>query len=153
MNRYIYTFENRCIQEEKLSLDDGTMKIFLNTKGTVDDVPRPLRLFLDYINNGEVTDDFTKQIDDAVVEIRSNKRWRKRIMTLEEYAKEQAELKKDEWLEEGRQQGLEQGQVVATDRINMLNSKLIEEGRLDDLKASTVDKDLQKQLLEEFGLI
>ena len=74
-------------------------------------------------------------------------------MTLEEYAKEQAELKKDEWLEEGRQQGLEQGQVVATDRINMLNSKLIEEGRLDDLKASTVDKDLQKQLLEEFGLI
>ena len=78
-------------------------------------------------------------------------------MTLEQYAKEQAELKKDEWLEEGRQQGLEQGleqgQVVATDRLNMLISKLIEAGRLDDLKASTSDNDLQKKLLEEFGLI
>lgn len=145
LDRHIYTFENRCVQEEKLRLNDGTMKIFLNTKGTVDDVPRPLRLFLDYINNGEVTDDFTKQIDDAVVEIRSNKRWRKRIMTLEEYAKEQAELKKDEWLE--------QGQAMATDRINMLNSMLIEAGRLDELKASTIDADLQNKLMKEFGLI
>ena len=70
-------------------------------------------------------------------------------MTLEQYAKEQAELKKDEWLEEGRQQG----QVVATDRLNMLNSKLIEAGRLEELKASTTDKNLQQKLLEEFGLI
>ena len=66
-------------------------------------------------------------------------------MTLEEYAKEQAELKKDEWLE--------QGQAMATDRINMLNSMLIEAGRLDELKASTTDADLQNKLMKEFGLI
>ena len=33
--------------------------------------------------DGSLADDLTKQLDDAVVEIRSNKRWRKRIMTLE----------------------------------------------------------------------
>ena len=90
-----------------------------------------------------VADDLTKQLDDAVVEIRSNKRWRKRIMTLEQYAKEQAELKKDEWVAEGRNE--------ATDSINMLNARLIEAGRIDELKASTTDKDLQNQLLKEFG--
>ena len=65
-------------------------------------------------------------------------------MTLEQYAKEQAELKKDEWIAEGRNK--------AIDSINMLNAKLIEAGRIDELKASTTDKDLQNQLLKEFGL-
>lgn len=148
MDRHIYTFENRCIQDNNLKLDDGTTKIFLNTKGKVDDVPKPLKLFLDYVDNGVVADDLTKQLDDAVVEIRSNKRWRKRIMTLEQYAKEQAELKKDEWIAEG----IRQGQTEATDSINMLNAKLIEAGRMDELKASTTDKELQNQLLKEFGL-
>ena len=95
-----------------------------------------------------VADDLTKQLDDAVVEIRSNKRRRKRIMTLEQYAKEQAELKKDEWIAEG----IKQGQTEATDSINLLNAKLIEAGRIDELKASTTDKELQNQLLKEFGL-
>ena len=96
------------------------------------------------VDNGVVADDLTKQLDDAVVEIRSNKRWRKRIMTLEQYAKEQAELKKDEWIAEGRNK--------AIDSINLLNAKLIEAGRIDELKASTTNKDLQNQLLKEFGL-
>ena len=64
-------------------------------------------------------------------------------MTLEQYAKEQAELKKDEWIAEGR--------TKAIDSINLLNAKLIEAGRIDELKASTTDKDLQNQLLKEFG--
>ena len=98
--------------------------------------------------DGSLADDLTKQLDDAVVEIRSNKRWRKRIMTLEQYAKEQAEQKKDEWIAEG----IRQGQTEATDSINMLNAKLIEAGRIDELKASTTNKDLQNQLLKEFGL-
>ena len=65
-------------------------------------------------------------------------------MTLEQYAKEQAELKKDEWIAEGRNK--------AIDSINLLNAKLIEAGRIEELKASTTDKDLQNQLLKEFGL-
>lgn len=145
MDHHIYTFENRCIQNETLKLDDGTTKIFLNTKGTINDVPLPLKLFLDYIDNGAVTDELTKQIDEAVTDIRSNKRWRKRIMTLEQYAKEQAELKKDEWIAEGIEQG--------TNRLNILIAKLTEAGRVEELAASTKDPELQKKLFEEFGLL
>ncbi len=153
MDRHIYTFENRCIQDDTIKLEDGTTKIFLNTKGIMNDVPLPLKLFLDYIDNGTVTDELTKQINDAVIDIRKDKRWRKRIMTLDQYAKEQAELKKDDWIAEGVKQGIEQGQALATDRMNILISKLLEANRTDELAASSKDPELQKKLFEEFGLL
>lgn len=86
---------------------------------------------------------------DAVIDIRKDKRWRKRIMTLDQYAKEQAELKKDDWIAEG----IEQGQALATDRMNILISKLLETNRTDELAASAKDPELQKALLKEFGLL
>ena len=66
-------------------------------------------------------------------------------MTLEQYAKEQAELKKDEWIAEGIEQG--------TNRLNILIAKLTEAGRVEELAASTKDPELQKKLFEEFGLL
>lgn len=35
--RHIYTFENMCLEEPGLRLGDDTVKIILNTKGTMDD--------------------------------------------------------------------------------------------------------------------
>jgi predicted transposase/invertase (TIGR01784 family) len=137
MSRHLYTFENRCIQNEKLKLNDGTTKIFLNTKGTLDDIPKPLKMFLDYIDKGVVTDDYTKELEDAVVEIRADKRWRKRIMTLEQYAKEQAK----------------EAAIDMKTRINKLNTYLIKAGRLEELEASFEDEDLQEKLLKEYNLI
>ena len=97
--RHIYTFENRCIQDHELSLNDESLKIILNTKGVMDDVPKSLRMFLDYIETDVVQDDYTKEIDEAVIEAQNNKRWRERIMR-EEWlmqdlvkAKEEAENK------------------------------------------------------------
>ena len=141
MGQHLYTFENRCIQNEKLKLNDGTTKIFLNTKGTLDDIPKPLKMFLDYIDKGVVTDDYTKELDDAVVEIRADKRWRKRIMTLEQYAKEQAkEAAKEAAKEEAK-------------RILTLVEFLIEAGRLEEVKAIKSDEELRNQLLKEYNLI
>jgi hypothetical protein len=37
-------------------------------------------------------------------------------------------------------------------RINQLNSRLIEENRLEDLKRSAEDPEFQQQLLEEYHL-
>lgn len=51
-------------------------------------------------------------------------------------------------LEDGIEQGIEQG----IEKINILNQKLILDGRNDDLIRSCKDKEFQKQLLEEYGL-
>ena len=47
LGRHIYTFENRCIQQPKLPLGDGTTKIILNTKGTADDVSEDMKALFD----------------------------------------------------------------------------------------------------------
>ena len=48
--RHIYTFRERCDEERSLTLDDGAVKIFLNTKGYIDDVDEDIKNFLNYSN-------------------------------------------------------------------------------------------------------
>ena len=50
--------------------------------------------------------------------------------------------------EEGREEGIEQGEIRLT-RVNMLHSILIDMGRIDDLKRATQDKTYQEQLMSE----
>lgn len=47
-------------------------------------------------------------------------------------------------------EGLEKGMEEGTTLINQLNSKLIEEGRMDDLKRATKDPKYQKKLIEQY---
>lgn len=55
-------------------------------------------------------------------------------------------------LEDGIEQGIELGIEQGIEKINILNQKLILDGRNDDLIRSCKDKEFQKQLLEEYGL-
>ena len=50
MGRHIYTFENHCNEDTSLTLNDGTVKIILNTKGTLDDVSPEMKRLLDYVD-------------------------------------------------------------------------------------------------------
>ena len=45
-DRKTYTFANRCREKEGLELGDETVKIFLNTKGTVGEVNEDIDKFL-----------------------------------------------------------------------------------------------------------
>lgn len=47
--RHIYTFENICKEDTSILLNDDAIKIFLNAKGTLDDVSEELKAFLDYV--------------------------------------------------------------------------------------------------------
>ena len=76
-------------------------------------------------------------LDDAVKEVRKDKRWRNKLMTVEEYANATAK----------------QAAKNATELINMLNQKLSEDNRDEDLKRSFSDSDFQHQLMVEYGII
>ena len=54
--------------------------------------------------------------------------------------------------EEAREEGRTQGQLQGEERINLLNQKLIDDGRLDELKRAAKDKSFQKQILKEYGI-
>ena len=60
--KYMYTFVPRCIEAPDCRLEDGTIRIFLNTKGTnKDEVSQELADFLHYVEN--TTDEAAEQSD------------------------------------------------------------------------------------------
>ena len=143
--RHVYTFENRCVQDLELPLSDDTVKIILNTKGILDDVSIEMKSLLDYIDGKEPEDDFTKELDDAVNEVRDNEKRRLEYMTLQMSYQEKYEMGVQDGIELGIEQGIEQG----IDKINRLHDILIEQNRLDDLKRAIKDKEFEKSLMKE----
>lgn len=65
---------------------------------------------------------------------------------------EHIRMEKEESLEEGLEKGLEEGLEKGIDRINKLNSCLIEANRQGDLIRATQDREFQKKLLKEYGI-
>ena len=59
----------------------------------------------------------------------------------------------EEGLEQGIKQGLEQGLAQGIELINQLNHILLSEGKYDELQKASKDKEYQKKLLAEYGLL
>lgn len=97
--RHIYTFENRCVEDLALGLGDGTTKIVLNTKGTMDDITPELKRLLNFIDGKEPEDNYTKELAEAVQSVRKNEKWRLDYMTLQ--------MNYQEKFEQGVEQGVE----------------------------------------------
>lgn len=99
--RHRYTFAGACQEDPKVMISDGAVRIFLNARGTMDDVSSSLRAFLDYVAGIPTEDPFVQELDEAVAEARKNREWRHEYMTL--YLRDQ------ENLEKGRAEGLAEG--------------------------------------------
>ena len=80
--RHIYTFENICREDGSISMGDEAVKIFLNAKGTLDDVSDELMAFLDYVAGKKPKDAYVERLEEAVKEARKNREWRHEYMTL-----------------------------------------------------------------------
>ena len=82
MGRHIYTFENICKEDKSVLLKDETTKIFLNAKGTMDDIRPELKAFLDDVAGKKPADPFVDELEAAVKNARKNREWRHEYMTL-----------------------------------------------------------------------
>ena len=51
IDKNIYTFENRCIQDLGLRLGDDATKIILNTKGTMDDITPEMKKYTELFSS------------------------------------------------------------------------------------------------------
>ena len=109
--RHIYTFENRCIQNTNLTLGDETIKIILNTKGTMNDVNPEMKQLLEYIDGREASNEFTRELETAVKTAKNNDRWRVEYMTLEMRYRELLEQGLEQGLAQGLEQGITQGET------------------------------------------
>ena len=102
----------------------------------MDDIPIPLKNFLEYLDSGEVSDEYTKQLEDTVIEVRKDKKWRSMIMTVEQLVKDEAKLAKKEGM----------------DLMAELISRLRLDNRLEDIDACIADTKYRMKLFEEYGI-
>ena len=63
-------------------MGDEAVKIFLNAKGTLDDVSNELKAFLDYVAGKKPKDAYVERLEEAVKEAKKNREWRHEYMTL-----------------------------------------------------------------------
>ena len=88
-NRYIYTFRHRCDQDYDLLFGDNAIKVVVNTKGTVGDISPELKEAITYLDSGEVTGEYSKELDEAVQDLINNEERGQEYMMLMTYAAEQ----------------------------------------------------------------
>lgn len=106
-DRKIYTFTNLCHEQNGLELGDETVKIFLNTKGTVGEVDEDIDKFLAYVDGKAAEGKFTQDIAAEVERLKQHNETRVEYMTLMMELKEQ----RREGYDEGRNDGRNEGRV------------------------------------------
>ncbi len=143
---YRYTFTNRCA-ENGLELGDGTIKIFLNTKGkNTADVPKELVHFLEYVENSTAEcadkqdDDRIRHIHKRVTVVKESQKWERKYMTFGELL--------DKEHREGRQEGLQEG----LQRGILLTQKMLEAGEADKISMLS-DENFSEKMCHKYGIM
>ena len=76
-NKAIYTFENICIEDKSVPLQDGTKKIILNAGAFKETGNEELRGFLQYVKTGRVTTVYTGRIEQMIQTVKHNEQLRR----------------------------------------------------------------------------
>ena len=101
--KYIYEFENLCIDDTDLSLGDDTHTIFVNAAGLIGEISPKLKNFLDFVLGKTSNDPFITKLEDRIVLAKQRPEWRMDYMKL---------LMRDSLnFEEGEKQGIVKGKL------------------------------------------
>ena len=75
-NRPVYTFENICLQDKNISLQDGTKKVIINSEAFKNTEDKDLKDFLEYLKTGKVKSEFTRRIEAMIQTVKNNEQAR-----------------------------------------------------------------------------
>lgn len=147
-----YIFEMDAIGDSKAVINPGIHWVVLNSKASDMADSADLAALLNYVANGEVSDnDLVKRIDDEVAEANKDKGVREMI-TMEQ--KHQLELRETAAAcrAEGRAEGIVEGRDEGTARTRKLTKILLDAERYEDLSRMTEDSAYFEQLCQELGI-
>ena len=149
--KYRYTIDSQCKESPEHDYRDGVHTIMLSTKGkNQEDVPEELVKFLKYVgarleeSEEDFGSEYVRQLQDAVKRVKGDRNMEERQLVLDLVIKDHEKAARKEGIKEGIKEG--------ADRVNRLHSRLIQEGKFDDLKRSAEDPDFQQQLFEKYGI-
>ena len=75
-------------EDPAIALDDGATKVILNTKGSAGEISDDLKSLLRYMEGFKPDSDYTRMLNEAVEYVRSDDKWRREYMVLNEMLKE-----------------------------------------------------------------
>lgn len=146
--KYVFTNNSYNNSQKHIELEDGTTTIFLNSKGTKGKISSDLKEFLKCVEGVFTDSDFSVILEKEIKRIKDSKKWRKEYMYMELLLRDERREARKKGLAEGRVEGRAEGSKV----INLLNKKLLEDDRMNDLQKSITDEAYQQKLLKEYSL-
>ena len=151
--RYVYTFRAGCLEEPDCCLEDGAVRIFLNTRGKNDgEVSKELVGFLRYVEDttdemaADMDSERIKRIHNRVRKVKASEEVGVMYMQAWEERYYDKEAARQEGLEEGRQEGREIGKQEGKQEAikNLIRKKL---------KKGCSAEEIADILEEELGMI
>ena len=115
--RYLYTFENTCREEPGLKFGDESYKVVVNTKGKKGGINAHLKEVLEYLENGSVTGDYSRELDEAVKAVKSSEERRLEYMLLVTRDNEMRAEGRAEGIAEGRAEGRAEGEIIGAIKL------------------------------------
>ena len=144
----LYQIE-RVIKKSGTLFKDGSHILYFNTARQDDNALGKLAKDLKEANPKEIKSKVLSHRVASLKEGKLDKEGEKKMnVLLEKYRKKAVEEGMEKGIEQGMQQGLEQGK----NHLAFLIGRLLEAGRMDDLKRVSYDEDYREKLLKEFGL-
>ena len=153
--RHMYTFRNYCTEDKDIELQDGTVKLFLNTKGTMDDVEPDVKAFLEYVDGVMSPDEFVQEIDEAIRNVKTQESERVRYMTYTLKLKEERKIGHEAGFREGMEKGIEKGLQKGTQKGKLETAlKMLRNGISMEivLKCTNLPPSAIKEAAEKSGL-
>lgn len=154
-DRMVYTIRNGCEEDPSVPYNDGARKIFLYTKGKEGNPSQKLADMLKYIEkttNKNVVNQDIASVQQLVEKVKRKKEVSISYMKSWEIEKMIRKEGYDEGYDSGYDSGYDGGQQSGQKKVNILNIKLSEAGRMEDIIRAAGDKEYQETLFEEFGL-
>ena len=144
----LYQIE-RVIRKSGSLFQDGSHILYFNTARQDDNALGKLAKDFKEANPQEIQSDVLSHRVASLKEGKLDREGEKKMnVLLEKYRKKAVEEGMEKGIEQGMQQGLEQGK----NHLAFLIGRLLEAGRMDDLKRVSYDEDYREKLLKEFGL-
>jgi predicted transposase/invertase (TIGR01784 family) len=148
-NLPIYTFENRCLENLEISLNDKSIKKIFNATAYNQEKDLEISAFLEYIYNQEAVDDFTTKLTSIVERIKEQEINRKEYNSMNLHDQDNFRRGKKEGYSAGLYDGISQGkqQKAIETAKNMLSASL---GTLEQIAQITnLPLDTVKDLAEK----
>ena len=133
-----YTFNAICNEDHSLVLDDGVTRVFINTEGDRHRISKELASLIGYISTGEVTDDYTKDLDEEVRSLRNDDGRERDYMTYMQTIMEHEDMAYSQGITQGISQGITQANKATAIKMLKVNKPYEEISEFTELTLSEI---------------